>query len=278
MNYQHHFHAGNFADVHKHALLAAMFGVLCAKPKPITYIETHAGAGQYDLRDERAARSAESLHGIHTVLAELVNAPAPLQPYLKQINHVDDSIIYPGSPAIAAGLTRSDDVLHFCEREPAVAAMLKRHCSRDPRCRIHMADGYATLSSLLPPPIRRGLVLIDPPYESPDEFAIALDALSLILRRWPVAVIMWWYPIKQRVDIHPVHRALAGLDAKSVLVSELSVYAEESPARLNGSGMAVINAPFGFAEDAQLIGEYLMPRLARAPGASGAQRWLLAPP
>lgn len=255
MNYRHHFHAGNHADVLKHVALLDLLARLTAKDKPLAYLESHAGAGVYRL-DPSTQAPAEWHDGIARVLAG-ANPPPAITRYLAAVRPFAGRKAvperYPGSPALAAQALRSIDRLALCETQPEVAAELRsRLADRDPRITVFETDGYhQALSALLPPPERRGLVLIDPPYETQHaEFETLVPALREGLRRFATGVYAIWYPIKRPAALAPFLRQLAAVPAKSVLTVEMWVRACDSPLRLNGSGLAVVNPPWQFDHDA----------------------------
>ncbi len=270
MNYRHAFHAGNFADVFKHCLLLALLESLRRKPAPFAFVDTHAGRGDYDLGGTEANRSGEWREGVARLLG--ANAlPAPLGAYVTLLREHDGSDggalrRYPGSPRIAASLLRAGDAAILCELEPGEAAALRRLFAGDRRVHVHQRDGYAALGALLPPAQKRGLVLIDPPYEAQlDEFGRIQSALSVALRRWPQAIYAIWYPIKREAELQPFLRWLAASTANSIAL-ELLIHAANSSLRLNGSGMAIINPPWRLAEAAA----GWLPRLHRLLSPQGA--------
>ncbi len=271
MNYKHAFHAGNFADVFKHAVVLALLDALTAKDKPLCYFDTHAGSGRYLLNDEPAHKTGEWREGILR-LFDLPDAPPPLQRYVDAMlafNPDGDLRIYPGSPLLAAHALRANDRLVLCELQDDEAIALRALFRNDPRVHVHQRDGYAALKALLPPAERRGLVLIDPPFErQAQEFRVMEAALGEAHARFPGGVHAAWYPIKQRAAIKPFERWLASRAFKNVLLAELLVRADDSPLRLNGCGMAIVNAPWRFDSTLASILSVLQPLLAQGKGAS----------
>lgn len=261
MNYRHAYHAGNFADVHKHATLALVLEHLKRKESSFVYVDTHAGIGAYDLASVQAEKTGEWKDGIGRVLAE----PAPpeeLAPYLAAVRGLNpDGAIrnYPGSPAVAAALARPGDRLALCELHPEDADLLKRRFAADRRIGVHHGDGYVACKALLPPPERRGMVLIDPPYEVRDEFERMRRGLVQAMKRWPTGVYALWYPIKGRAAIDRFHADLAMLGLPRTLAAELMIRRGDDPTKLNGCGLVVINPPWKLDE---ALGN-LMPWLAR---------------
>jgi 23S rRNA (adenine2030-N6)-methyltransferase len=257
MNYRHAFHAGNHADVLKHVVLLALCDRLTAKPAPCFALDTHAGRGLYALDDDSARRTGEADSGIAALLGHDARHPA-IARYLDAVGACraeHGAHAYPGSPWLLAHALRELDRIACCELQPEEAAALKANVRGDPRLAIHQRDGYEAMNALLPPVVSghrfgRGLVLIDPPYEAQlGEFDAALSALRAGLARWPQAVFALWYPIKQRRSLRAFQRDAARLPARSALVLELLVRPDDSPLRMNGSGLLLLNPPFGFDTD-----------------------------
>jgi len=248
MNYRHIYHAGNFADVVKHAVLALILDRLGQKPAPFFVLDSHAGLGRYDLTSEPARRTAESDGGIGRVLAALAGgAPPPaLAPYLAALDVPPEGGLrwYPGSPRLARALMRPGDRLVLAELHPEDAAALKREFAGDAQVAVHRRDGWGALKAFLPPAERRGLVLIDPPYESADEAARLIAGFAEAHRRWPTGVYALWYPIKERPWVWRLHEALAATGIPRQLVAELTLYPEDDWRRLNGCGLVVVNPPW----------------------------------
>lgn len=267
MNYLHAYHAGNFADVHKHVVLLALLAALKRKPAPISYVETHAGAGRYDLSGPAAVRTGESNAGIQLVWSRGAEDPvlADYRNAVKAFNPEGGVQIYPGSPLIAAQALGAADRLLLCEREETVAEALRGCFARDERVAVHRRDGYGALKALLPPTIRRGVVLIDPPWEDPQEARTLLKQLESGLARWETATWAIWYPIKLRAEVQALHRGLKALEVKrGILASELCIHPDDSALRLNGSGVAVLNPPLGMERSLAAIGKALHPLLAQS--------------
>jgi 23S rRNA (adenine2030-N6)-methyltransferase len=246
VNYRHAFHAGNFADVHKHVVLLALLERLKQKPKPLLYLDTHAGRGSYDLRAEDATRSGESREGIARLAGRPVQS-ADLLRYL-QATHAAGAAPthYPGSPLIALGALRAGDRAVLVEQQPAEAQALQQATSRMRDVSIVCGDGYAALKTYLPPRENRGLVLIDPPYEAETEFADAERALRFGLSRWPNGVFALWYPIKAGAQSQRLNAALQASGLRKLLRLELTVRPADSPIGLNGSGLVIANPPWKF--------------------------------
>ncbi|MGD9388000.1 MAG: 23S rRNA (adenine(2030)-N(6))-methyltransferase RlmJ [Gammaproteobacteria bacterium] len=271
MNYRHAFHAGNFADVLKHAVLAALLLQMQQRPKPLCYLETHAGAGLFRLDSPEAQRSGESAAGILRC-RELAPASSALAAYLRLVRGLPGNEggfnSYPGSPLVAAGLLGPDDRLVLSELVPAEAAALRRLFRSDPRVAVHCRDGWEALGALLPPKPRRGVLLVDPPYEDAQDLDRVVAGLKLARRQWPVGVLAAWYPVKDRRTLEGFTRALATapLGPGGVLRAELSVRPDDNPAGLNGSGMIIVAPPWGLVEELRPLLAELWQAL-REPGA-----------
>ena len=252
MNYRHAFHAGNHADVLKHVVLLALCDALIAKPAPLFALDTHAGRGLYALEGEQAQRTGEAAGGIGRLRPGM---DADIDAYLEAIaacraRHGADA--YPGSPWLLAHALRTVDRIALCELHPDEAGALRAAMAADARVAVHARDGYQAMRALLPPKVQgqrlgRGLVLVDPPYEAQGaEFEHALDALRDGLERWPQACFALWYPIKLRRGLRTFLRAAEQLDARSILDLQLLVRPDDSPLRLNGSGVLLLNPPWRF--------------------------------
>jgi 23S rRNA (adenine2030-N6)-methyltransferase len=274
MNYRHAFHAGNFADVMKHVCLVALLRGLARKDSPWFYLDTHAGAGDYDLTATPAQRTGEYRQGI----ARLLNAPGPLPSALADYLDVIRPLLgdgnaprrYPGSPLIAAALARPQDRLVACELNPLEFESLQTACGGVIDTR--QTDGYQALKALLPPRERRGLTLIDPPYERPDEFTRLAGELVAAHRRFATGVFALWYPLKDEAPVAGLKRALEAAGLRRLLEVELRLTPLPQGGVLHGCGVLVLNPPWGFAEQMQAA----LPALAAilAPGRGEARtRW-----
>ena len=246
MNYRHAFHAGNHADVFKHAALTLVLEHLRQKPQPFAVLDTHAGLGVYDLTSDEAARSPEYREGAARIFGhELASAPAYSQ-LLSEMNP-GGLRIYPGSPEIVRGLLREGDRLMACELHPEDVAVLKARYRDDRRVATHHRDGYEAIRALTPPPERRGLVFIDPPFEKTDEAERLLAALTGGLKRWPGGIFMAWYPLKDRKVSAALSAAAVEAAWPKALRVELSPYLWEESS-LPGSGLLICNAPWKLDE------------------------------
>lgn len=247
MNYLHGFHAGNHADVLKHCVLLYLINRLKLKDKAFFVLDTHAGRGQYLIQGEQAQKTGEAQQGIFKMIT-LKKLPEPLHFFLKQVervNPVGSLLNYPGSPLLIAQQLREQDRLVCYESQKAEFDVLRQIFKNDQNVKTELGDGYQALKALLPPVERRGLVLIDPPYEAQEqEYQQILTSLQEALLRWPTGQFAIWYPIKQRRSLIGFFRKVAQLGMKSALVLELLVRKDNSPLRMNGSGMLIINPPF----------------------------------
>ena len=262
MNYRHAFHAGNFADCVKHSLLMALLRALQRKPGPLFVLDTHAGAGHYDLDSEPARRSNEAASGIMRLLD---HPPEPLEGYVARVR---DLGLYPGSPALIRSLLRRDDRLACCELHPETYSNLHRLFRRDSQVSVHQRDGWEGLKALLPPAQKRGLVLIDPPYEDPQEFTHLARSLAQARARFGTGVLAAWYPVKHRARERAFFDSLAMRD---VISAEFLLRTPVDPARLNGCGLLIVNPPYRFEQEAQFILDALLDRLGnREPGESAS--------
>lgn len=269
MNYRHSFHAGNFADVLKHAVLARVLEYLAEKDKPFTVVDTHAGAGLYDLEGEESGRTLEYRDGIGRLMAD--PAPPPmLAPYLACVaaeNAAGALRLYPGSPVIARRLLRRGDHLMLCELHPPTRALLEEVFEGDRRTRIFDLDGYTAVKSFLPPTPRRGLILIDPPFEKPDEFERLAAAVGDMLERWAKGLLIAWFPIKQRAAARSFRAAIESLALPPALWVELLIRGETDQTRFNGCGLLILNPPWTLQAELSGLLPYLVGRLGQAAGA-----------
>lgn len=237
LSYQHGYHAGNAADVHKHTALAALLELLTHKPRGISYLESHAGRGLYDLGAPEAQKTGEAARGIGLV--------APVGPFgtaLDAVRAAHGPTAYPGSPALARAMLRPQDRLHLCELHPAEHKALKAAMA-GPGVAIHRRDGHEGLPALCPPDPRRGLALIDPSYEVKDEYPRTAGTALKVLHRWPEGVVVVWYPILPEGRHHDM---VARLRAVPCLIDEVE-FAERPERGMTGSGLAILNAPHGAA-------------------------------
>jgi 23S rRNA (adenine2030-N6)-methyltransferase len=282
MKYRHSFHAGNFADVHKHVALLALQSAMRRKDKGYLYIETHAGAGRYDLSAADTHHGSESRHGV----AQLLGAASPLRneelrSYLEAIASARTAFahpqVYPGSPWLAAHRLRAQDRAAFCEVLPSECRALERTLGGLRRAYVECVDGYQQLPSLLPPRERRCLLLIDPPYETPAaELDAAIAAVGVALQRLANTVIALWYPIKDQRTLTPWLNRVERSISVPTLNLELWIYPRDSRVGLNGSGLLIFNPPYQFEERARLWQAELQELLDKPRQGGHAIRWLIA--
>ena len=254
LSYQHHYHAGNAADVHKHAVLAWVLAYLTAKPKPLSYIETHAGRGLYDLGDAAATRTGEAAQGIGRLEARLP-ADHPYVARLRETRAAHGPSAYPGSPLIAAQSLRAADSLHLAELHPGEHAALERALAAHP-ARVRREDGMAMARALCPPMPRRGLMLIDPSYEVKAEYESLPRDLARLHKCWNVGVLMLWYPILTSRAHEPMLRAL-GAAFPGAHRHELRFAPVRDGHRMIGSGLLVVNPPYGLEAETARLGRWL---------------------
>jgi len=269
LSYQHAYHAGNHADVLKHVVLLALLAKLAAKDKPLRYIETHAGAGGYDLRSPAARKNREYLSGIAKIYGAS-GAPAAVARLLDLVHRYNGGATrverYPGSPWLARELLRPTDALYLFELHPAEHRTLLATLGADRRVTVLRTNGLEGCVGLVPPPERRGLVLIDPSYEVKDEHTQLVDALAKAHRRFATGTFAIWYPVLERRWVQRFERAIRALGLKSVDVYELCVAPDGRGRGLTGSGMVVVNPPWRAREDIALA----LPWLAHELGDHGA--------
>jgi 23S rRNA (adenine2030-N6)-methyltransferase len=275
MNYRHAFHAGGPADVVKHAVLARILVHLASKPAAFRVIDTHAGAGLYDLRGPEARRSPEWRDGIARLLAAPIDgeARALLAPYLDAVaalNPGGELAVYPGSPVLARALMRSQDRLIACEIEPNAAAALAHTLGGDRRAKAVAIDGWTALKAYVPPPERRGVVLVDPPFEAMDEFSRLAQALEAAHRKWASGIFLVWYPTRGRQDSDALAKRLRRSAIPKVLRVELDFAPQRDSGRLGGCGLIVVNPPWTLGDEL----EVLLPALAKAFAGDRRVDWI----
>jgi 23S rRNA (adenine2030-N6)-methyltransferase len=261
VNYRHAFHAGNFGDCVKHVVLVWLVRALQRKPGPIFVLDTHAGVGRYDLENGPAARTGEWHKGIARLLND---PPPPLNDYVGLVQQLGP---YPGSPMIVRSLLRPDDRLACCELHPEDAMRLRQLFARDRQVAVHHRDAWEALGALLPPKERRGLVLIDPPFEDKQEFVELTKGLAVGHARFGNGVFATWYPIKQRAPVRQFLSDVCDSGIRDVVTVELCLREPVDAARLNGCGLLVINPPYRFEQEMEPILDALLARLGdREPG------------
>lgn len=250
MNYRHIFHAGNPADVMKHAILAQILMHLRVKNTPFCVLDAHAGIGCYDLLSEQAGKTLEYQTGIGQ-LFDMPDIDPSLAPYLDAVRRLNpDGTLrtYPGSPRLARSLMRDQDRLVAIELHPDDADTLREEFSGDHQVTIHQGDAYKALRSQLPPREKRGVVLLDPPFEKTDEFDRLADGLKTAHRRFANGIYAIWYPIKERAAVWRFHEAVENTGIPKILLAELTWHDEDIHTRLNGSGLLIVNPPWKLAD------------------------------
>lgn len=249
MNYQHIYHAGNFADIAKHVGLLYCLEALKRKDSAFFVMDSHSGRGMYDLQAPEARKSAEAERGIQLLIEKSIG-DAALRDYFNAIRARKGKRLarYPGSPALIAASLRVQDRALFVELKPAEARAAAREVESLGRIRTEIGDGYAALKAFLPPEERRGLVLIDPPYESLDELKTMLRAFAEAYLRFPTGIYLIWYPIRSAGQRSMVHQRFEALDIPKILYADLAIHPDDAGVGLAGSGLMVINPPFGADE------------------------------
>lgn len=281
MNYRHAYHAGNHADVLKHAVLARVIEHMKKKAKPFRVIDAHAGIGVYDLMGIEAGKTGEWQGGIAKMAtpfsADVEAILAPYRACLAALNPSAEVLRYPGSPDIAARLMRDIDRMVVNELHPEDFKLLEGHFQRDRRVTVTMLDAEASVKASLPPPERRGLILIDPPYETKDETERALRMLAQGLRRFSSGVFMLWYPLKADDIAARVAAETAAMGVPAVLRIELRIREAFKGGGLAGSGMIIVNPPWTLDNDLRLLMPALSQRLGLGTWGHGTVDWLVPP-
>ncbi len=279
MNYRHIYHAGNFADVLKHAVLARLIVYMGQKDKAFRMLDTHAGIGLYDLSSEEAQKTGEWRDGIGRILdADIpARAKAVLEPYLTAVRDLNPDgglTLYPGSPKLTRMLMRPQDRLSAMELHPDDYETLHRLFDGDFQSRITELDGWLALGAHLPPKEKRGIVLVDPPFEISGEYERLADGLAKAYRRFSGGTFCLWYPLKQGAPIREFHEALKALEIPKMLCAELSVRSDRDTTGLSGSGLIIVNPPFTLKEELDVILPLLKDKLKQDRHASARAFWL----
>ena len=276
MNYRHIFHAGNFADVFKHIVLSLLLKSLHRKETPFFFLDTHAGAGCYDLSSAAVQKTGEYRDGIKRLWnGEPMPALADYLAAVHALNDGDSLRYYPGSPRIARFFLRPQDRAALLELRSEECTQLKTEFAGDQQVLVQGQDGYAGLKAFLPPKERRGLVLIDPSYESDKEFEQIIDGLHVAHERWDSGMYALWYPIKSRPPVERFHRMLVATGISKILLAEFSPYPEDMALRLNGCGMVVINPPWKLDATLDSLLPALLDRLRQHPAGRSTVTWLV---
>jgi 23S rRNA (adenine2030-N6)-methyltransferase len=279
MNYRHAFHAGNFADVVKHAVLALLIERLKAKDTAFRVIDTHAGVGLYDLTADEATRTGEWREGIGRIWGRTLDPAFAdlLRPYLDAVAGANGAgqpaplVRYPGSPWIARHLFRRRDRLTAVELHPEDTAALAALFAGDVQVRTIPLDGWLALGAFVPPKERRGLVLVDPPFEKRDEFERMAEAFVAAHRKWPTGIYCLWYPVKDLAAVDRLRITLAHSGIRRILNAELTIRSRLTAGKFNGAGLIVCNPPWRFAATLEALLSGLAPPLSQGTGAD----WLI---
>ena len=277
LSYRHSFHAGNHADVLKHTVQSLIIESLKEKEKPFLYLDTHAGAGRYQLSGEHAERTGEYLEGIAR-LWDQKNLPAITADYMQVLHKMNpdgELRYYPGSPEWARRLTRSQDRILLNEKHPEDGVMLKDNMKGDRRVAVHLGEGWHVPRALLPVAEKRALMLIDPPFEKLDEMKRCAESLKDAISRMRQTVVAIWYPIKDKRQLRRFYQDLAGSGAPKLLQVELFVHPLDTPNSLNGSGLAIANPPWGLEEELRELMPWLAKKLGQTQG-GWQMEWLIA--
>jgi 23S rRNA (adenine2030-N6)-methyltransferase len=275
--YRHQFHAGNFADVLKHALLAQLMLALHKKPKPFCYLDTHAGTGLFDFQHAWARKNAEFRDGIER-LWRRDDIPEALAPYLQAVraeNAAGALRYYPGSPRIARRLLRAHDRMILSELNAKDCEALATLFGRDRQADVHLMDGYEALKAFLPPRERRGLVLIDSSFDRAQEFTRLARGFAAAHAKFATGIYALWYPLMDPASMQAFERRIAATGIRKILQVELSIAGAGWAGGMRGCGLLVVNPPFGFQEIARAIAEWLWPVLSREGGGGQRVRWLV---
>lgn len=276
MNYRHIYHAGSFADVFKHIVLIALTQALLRKEKPFCYLDTHAGIARYDLFAQEAKKTQEAQNGIFKLSSEK-KIPKLVAEYLQIITAFNQGNaqlqFYPGSPRIVRSLLRSTDRMILTELHPRDFEKLKQEFLPDRQVLTQQQDAYQALKAFLPPKERRGLALIDPPFEKMDEFKQIITGIKNALERWETGIYTIWYPLKDKIEVEKFYRALKNLN-KNTLIAELNIYPKDAMVGLPGCGMAIINPPYQLDETLKELVPWLWSMLAIDKSGGHKVYWL----
>lgn len=266
LSYRHSFHAGNHADVLKHTVESLILTALMEKDKPFLYLDTHAGAGRYQLSGEHAERTGEYLEGIARIWQQ-PDAPELLKPYLAAVRNLNPGgtlRYYPGSPLIARHLLRADDKLELTELHSSDYPLLRSEFSKDARARVSRSDGYQQLKAKLPPPTRRGLILIDPPYEMKSDYQAVVKGIQEGYKRFATGIYALWYPVVLRQQIKHMLKDLEATGIRNILQIELAVRPDSDQRGMTASGMIVINPPWKLKAQMETLLPWLHQKLVPA--------------
>lgn len=277
MNYRHAYHAGNHADVLKHIVLARIFALMARKDTPFAFLDSHSGIGLYDLLGDEASRTGEWESGIGRLYGR-DDLPELLQDYLGVVSALNPDgglEFYPGSPELGRRLTRPQDRVMLNELHPEDGRLLKANMAGERRIAVHQGDGWLLPRAFLPVPEKRGVLLIDPPFEQPDDLERCVTALDEAIGRMRQTVVAIWYPIKDRRQLKRFYQRLEKSSAPKLLRVELCVHPADTADRLNGSGLVIANPPWPLDEELRGLLPWLAETLAQSEGSSQVD-WLIA--
>lgn len=275
MNYRHAYHAGNHTEMLKHAALVAALAHLRLKDKPFFVLDTHAGIGLADLASEEALKTREADAGIRLVQRAALPALAPYLDIVAQVADAHGPDVFPGSPEIARRMLRAGDRLVACELHPADVETLRANLGGDRRVAVHHRDGFEALGAFVPPPERRGLVLIDPPYEKRDDPEQLGRALAKALRKWPTGTYIAWHPLKAPDAAAPILAPLAAEGAPPILRVALRIRPFDGG--LVGGGLVVVNPPYTLPDALDAVGDALLDAFDARDGGVYARDWIVPP-
>jgi 23S rRNA (adenine2030-N6)-methyltransferase len=270
LSYRHAFHAGNFADVLKHSVLTLVLEYMVRKEKGFTYIDSHSGAGMYSLKDEYAQKTAEYKGGIAKIIAALTddNFPEALTPYVELIQRLNtensELEIYPGSPGVAKQLMRRQDSTHLFELHPTDIQHLTEFCTRWKKSHVKQSDGYQGVLGLVPPPSRRGVVLIDPPYELKEDYAKAVKTIVKAYKKFNSGTYILWYPVVTRERIHAMEKDFTRSEVKNLLQVEFCLQADSDEYGMTGTGLFIVNPPWQLKKQLEEILPFMKATLGQA--------------
>lgn len=283
MNYRHAYHAGNFADVVKHVILSRIIEYLKRKEQAFRVVDTHAGIGLYDLRGTEAGKTGEWIGGIRRIMDAVEKAEIPpqaielLEPYLdavRSVNKGNELKHYPGSPLLTRHLLRKQDRLSALELHPQDAKKLAKLFDGDYQARVIELDGWLSLGAHMPPKEKRGLVLVDPPFEIEGEFDRLVDGLVKAYKRFPGGTYALWYPVKDRKETDRFTKRLRETEIPKIMKIELAIRAASSEPRLDGTGMIVVNPPYTLESEMQILLPCLTKLLAEEKGSNFSIQWI----
>ncbi len=263
LSYRHAFHAGNFADVLKHSVLSLVLDYMTRKEKGFCYIDSHSGAGMYQLADEYAQKTGEYKNGIAKIIND-DNAPQALEPYLSLINSLNlnsELDIYPGSPGVAKAFVRRQDSSHLFELHPSDIQHLEDFCQRWRKVFVKQSDGYKGVLGLIPPPSRRGVVLIDPPYELKEDYQKAVSTIVKAYNKFSTGTYIVWYPVVKRHFIEQMEKDFRNSDVKNLLQVEFCLENDTEEYGMTGTGLFIVNPPWQLTSQLEEVLPYMKDKL-----------------